>query len=181
MLKARFFALCLSILTPLSLSSISPSTLAQTPSGGVAGTTSGNNPTGGSQTTIAVPFVGTGNGFTVNSNVTVTPGANGAPPNVSVPAPVAALLNAAGSSVSIAFSTGTLSQQQIATLIASAPAIVTTLDGGVAGNIVLTTAGGPEQTFTSFAGAQSVLTSFTTSNPTGTFTLTVGNITVSVN
>ena len=181
MLKPHFLALLFSALTPFVINSFFPSALAQTPSGGTAGTSSGSNPTGGSQTVISVPFVGTGSGYSVNSSVTITPGTGGAPPTVSVPAPVSALLNAAGSSVSLVFSTGTLSQQQIATLVASAPSIVTNLEGKVPGTIVVTTNGGAEQLFTTFAAAQTALRGFTGSNPTGPFTLKAGNVTVSVN
>lgn len=140
MLKARFLALCLSALTPLVMTSLAPSVLA----GQNAGSTSGSNPTGASQTVISVPATisapGTVGGFQpVTANVVITPPSTpGGQPTITIPAPIATAVNTAGSNAVITFSTGSLSQQQIVALVSAvSPTVASNTNSTVAGGVTV--------------------------------------------
>ena len=188
MLKPRFLALCLSVLTPLVVTSLAPSVLAQ--SQGTAGTTSGSNPTGGSQTVISVPTTisapGTAGGFQpVSANVTIatTPGGQ---VTVTIPAVIATAVNTAGSNAVITFSTGSLSQVQIAALVSAlSPTVASNTSADVAGGIVIESQSGgtttSSQTVTTFAAAITALGAVMASAPPGgRVSIQVGNIKVVV-
>jgi hypothetical protein len=174
MLKLRFLSLFFATLTPLIFNSLSPSAIAQTPpSRGVAGTVSGNNPTGGSQTPISVPIQLGGitplaTGITISNGgvVTLSPG-------------LQASLNGLGRGIIATFSTGTISQVQIATLLAAAPSISRSLSGKVEGDVTVTI-DGVTTTFDTLGGAQALLSSVLSTNPNAPFTLTAGKVTVKV-
>jgi hypothetical protein len=173
MLKLRFLSIFFATLTPLIFNSLSPSAIAQTPSGGVAGTVSGNNPTGGSQTPISVPIQIGGatplaTGITISNSgaVTLSPG-------------LQTSLNGLGQGITATFSTGTISQVQIATLIAAAPSISNSLSGQVAGDVTVTI-NGVTTTFSTLGLAQTALSTALGATPNAPFTLTAGTVTVNV-
>ena len=173
MLKLRFLSLFFATLTPLIFNSLSPSAIAQTPSGGGAGTLSGNNPTGGSQTAVSVPIQIGGTtplatGITVSNSgvVTLSPG-------------LQTSLNGLGQGITATFSTGTISQVQIATLIAAAPSISNSLNGQVQGSVTVTI-NGQTTTFSTLGLAQTSLSNSLSATPNSPFTLTAGNVTVKV-
>ena len=188
MLKARFWALCLSALTPLVVTSLAPSVLAQ--SQGPAGFTSGNAPTAGSQTSISVPTTisapGTAGGFQpVSANVTITPATTpGGQVTVTVPAAIATAVNTAGSNAVITFSTGSLSQVQVAALVSAlSPTVASNINGEVPGTIIIESQSGgtttSSQIVTTFAAAIAVLGSgMASAPPGGGISIQVGGIRV---
>jgi hypothetical protein len=190
MLKSRFWALFLSALTPLVVTSLAPSVLAQ--SQGTAGTTSGSNPTGGSQTVISVPTTisapGTAGGFQpVSANVTIIPATTpGGQVTVTVPAPIATAVNTAGSNAVITFSTGSLSQVQVAALVSAlSPTVASNTSANVGGGIVIESQSGgtttSSQTVTTFAAAITTLGAVMASAPPGgRVSIQVGGIRVVV-
>jgi hypothetical protein len=191
MLKAHFSTFCVSLLTPLILTSMSPFALAQlSPSRGTAGSISGNAPTGGSQTPISVPTTisapGTFGGFQpVSANVTITPATTpGGQVTVTVPAVIATAVNAAGSNAVITFSTGSLSQIQIAALVSAlSPTVANNINGEVPGGIVIESQSGgtttSSQTVTTFAAAIAALgAGIAAAPPGGRISIQVGGIRV---
>lgn len=187
MLKARFLALCLSALTPLVVTSLAPSVLA----GQNAGSTSGSNPTGASQTVISVPATisapGTVGGFQpVTANVVITPPSTpGGQPTITVPAPIATAVNTAGSNAVITFSTGSLNQQQIVALVAAlAPTVVNNTNADVPAGIIVESQSSTGVTTSSsvantFGAASTALATQLAAPPAGgVVTLQVGNILV---
>lgn len=183
MIKVNLFAWTVSPLVLLSLIS-SPVTLAQ--SQGPAGFPSGNTPTAGSQTPISVPVtVFTPGGFqtAVVGVVTIVPGTNGAPPTITISPAIQAAVNAAGGAVIIDFRTGSLTQQQLATLASTTPTIVTSLEGEVQGTITVSIIQGNNttsaNTATTLAEASALLTESLAAAPGGSsIALGVGDITV---
>ena len=136
MIKVNLFAWTVSPLVLLSLIS-SPVTLAQ--SQGPAGFPSGNAPTAGSQTPISVPVTVTPPGGIqpFNDLITIVPGTNGGPLTIIIPPTITTAVNEAGTNIIIVFRTGSLTQQQIATLTSAIPTIVTSLEGEVQGTITV--------------------------------------------
>ena len=188
MIKVNLFAWTVSPLLLLSLMS-SPVTLAQnTPSKGPAGFPSGNAPTAGSQTAISVPVtVFTPGGFqtAVVGVVTIVPGTNGDPLTIIIPPEIAAAANAAGSNVVITFSTGSLTQQQLATLVSATPTIVASLGGDVPGTITISTTQDNNTTSTVTAAtlgeAASLMTTAVADAPAnGIVVLEIGDVTVRI-
>ncbi len=187
MLKARFLALCLSALTPLVVTSLAPSVLA----GQNAGSTSGNNPTGGSQTVFSIPITisapGTVGGFQpVSGNIIITASSTpGGPPTVTLPATIAAALNTAGSNAVITFSTGSLSQQQIVALVSALSlTVASNTNSTVAGGIIVEVQSSTGATTSSsvantFGAAITALATQLAALPAGgVVTLQVGNVRV---
>ncbi|MFM7573792.1 MAG: hypothetical protein ACKO4S_11770 [Snowella sp.] len=171
MLKTQFLVLCVSALTPFVIGSFSSSLLAQ--SQGPAGYTSGNTPTGSSQTPLSIPPVTSGGAST--RNVTVTIDANGSPSTVTIPPAVATEVNNAGISTINEFSSGSPSQQKVSNLVTGTPAIVNNINGNVPDPIVVTTPLGTS-TYPTFAAAKTAL-----DGVSGNYSMTVGGVTVTVN
>ena len=190
MLKAHFSTFCVSLLTPLILTSMSPFALAQfSPSRGPAGSISGNAPTGGSQTPISVPTTisapGAGGFQPVSANVTITPATTpGGQVTVTVPVAIATAVNAAGSNAVITFSTGSLSQVQVAALVSAlSPTVASNINGEVPGTIIIESQSGgtttSSQIVTTFAAAIAVLGSgMASAPPGGSISIQVGGIRV---
>jgi hypothetical protein len=187
MIKVNLFAWTVSPLLLLSLMS-SPVTLAQnTPSKGPAGFPSGNAPTAGSQTPISVPVtVSTPGGFQpVIDVVTIVPGTNGAPPTITIPPAIQTAVNTAGASAIITLSTGSLTQQQLATLVSATPTIVASLGGDVPGTITISTTQDDNTTSTVTAAtlgeAASLMTTAVANAPAnGIVVLEIGDVTVRI-
>lgn len=184
MIKVNLFAWAVSPLLLLSLIS-SPVALAQSPSKGTAGTGSGSNPTGGSQTAISVPVTAPGaGGFQpVTGVITIVPGTSGAPPTITVPAAIQTAVNTAGASAVITLSTGSLTQVQLSTLVSATPTIVVSLGGDVQGGITVSTTQGNNTTSTATATtlgeAGSLMTTAVANAPSnGIVVLEVNDITV---
>ena len=184
MIKVNLFAWTVSPLVLLSLIS-SPVTLAQ--SQGPAGFPSGNTPTAGSQTPISVPVtVSTPGGFqTVIDVVTIVPGTNGAPPTITIPPVIQTAVNTAGASAIITLSTGSLTQQQLATLVSATPTIVASLGGDVPGTITISTTQDDNTTSTVTAAtlgeAASLMTTAVANAPAnGIVVLEIGDVTVRI-
>jgi len=184
MIKVNLFAWTVSPLVLLSLIS-SPVTLAQ--SQGPAGFPSGNTPTAGSQTAISVPVTvtapGAGGFQPVTGVITIVPGANGAPPTITVPAAIQTAVNTTGASAVITLSTGSLTQVQLSTLVSATPTIVASLGGEVQGGITVSTTQGNNTTSTATAAtlgeAASLMTTAVANAPSnGIVVLEIGDITV---
>jgi len=185
MIKVNLFAWTVSPLVLLSLIS-SPVTLAQ--SQGPAGFPSGNTPTAGSQTPISVPVtVFTPGGFqpAVVGVVTIVPGTNGAPPTITIPPVIQTAVNTAGASAIITLSTGSLTQQQLATLVSATPTIVASLGGEVTGTITISTTQNNNTTSAVTAAtlgeAASLMTTAVANAPAnGIVVLEIGDVTVRI-
>jgi hypothetical protein len=185
MIKVNLFAWTVSPLVLLSLIS-SPVTLAQ--SQGPAGFPSGNTPTAGSQTPISVPVtVSTPGGFqtAVVGVVTIVPGTNGAPPTITIPPVIQTAVNTAGASAIITLSTGSLTQQQLATLVSATPTIVASLGGEVTGTITISTTQDNNTTSAVTAAtlgeAASLMTTAVANAPAnGIVVLEIGDVTVRI-
>ena len=184
MIKVNLFAWTVSPLVLLSLIS-SPVTLAQ--SQGPAGFPSGNTPTAGSQTPISVPVtVSTPGGFQpVIDVVTIVPGTNGAPPTITIPAAIQTAVNTAGASAIIILSAGSLTQQQLATLVSATPTIVASLGGEVPDTITVSTTQDNNTistaTATTLGEAGSLITTAVANTPAnGIVVLEIGDITVRI-
>jgi hypothetical protein len=187
MIKVSLFAWAVSPLLLLTLIS-SPVTLAQnTPSKGTAGSVSGSNPTGGSQTAISVPVTvtapGAGGFQPVTGVITIVPGTGGAAPTITVPAAVQTAVNTAGASAVITLSTGSLTQVQLSTLVSATPTIVVSLGGDVPGTVTVSTTQGNNTTSTATAAtlgeAASLMTTAVANAPSnGIVVLEVNDITV---
>jgi hypothetical protein len=186
MIKVNLFAWAVSPLLLLSLIS-SPVALAQSPSKGTAGTGSGSNPTAGSQTAISVPVTvtapGAGGFQPVTGVITIVPGTSGAPPTITVPAAIQTAVNTAGASAVITLSTGSLTQQQLATLVSATPTIVASLGGDVPGTITISTTQDDNTTSTVTAAtlgeAASLMTTAVADAPAnGIVVLEIGDVTV---
>jgi hypothetical protein len=185
MIKVNLFAWTVSPLVLLSLIS-SPVTLAQ--SQGPAGFPSGNTPTAGSQTPISVPVtVSTPGGFqtAVAGVVTIVPGTNGAPPTITIPPVIQTAVNTAGASAIITLSTGSLTQQQLATLVSATPTIVASLGGEVTGTITISTTQDNNTTSAVTAAtlgeAASLMTTAVANAPAnGIVVLEIGDVTVRI-
>ena len=185
MIKVNLFAWTVSPLVLLSLIS-SPVTLAQ--SQGPAGFPSGNTPTAGSQTPISVPvtvFTPGGVQTAVVGVVTIVPGTNGAPPTITIPPAIQTAVNTAGASAIITLSTGSLTQQQLATLVSATPTIVASLGGDVPGTITISTTQDDNTTSTVTAAtlgeAASLMTTAVANAPAnGIVVLEIGDVTVRI-
>jgi hypothetical protein len=91
---------------------------------------------------------------------------------VTVPAPIAAAVNTAGSNAVITFSTGSLSQVQVAALVSAlSPTVASNTSADVAGGIVIEGQSGgtttSSQTVTTFAAAITALGSIMAAAPPG--------------
>ena len=158
------------------------------PSPGTSATRSGSNPTGGSNTVFGVPVTitapGAGGFQPVSGSLTVTPGADGQPPTISISSPtILAAVNAAGTNAVIIFSTGTLTQQQIAILVSAVATEATTLQATVPVEIVVSTLTGSE-TLTTLGEAFTALSDDignVDNIPNGAFSLQVGTVEVVIN
>ena len=185
MIKVNLFAWTVSPLVLLSLIS-SPVTLAQ--SQGPAGFPSGNTPTAGSQTPISVPVTVSPPGgvqTAVVGVITIVPGTNGAPPTITIPPAIQTAVNTAGASAIIILSTGSLTQQQLATLVIATPTIVASLGGDVQGGITVSTTQDNNTTSTATATtlgeAGSLITTAVANAPAnGIVVLEIGDITVRI-
>jgi len=185
MIKVSLFAWAVSPLLLLTLIS-SPVTLAQnTPSKGTAGSVSGSNPTGGSQTAISVPVTvtapGAGGFQPVTGVITIVPGTGGAAPTITVPAAVQTAVNTAGASAVITLSTGSLTQVQLSTLVSATPTIVVSLGGDVPGTVSTTQGNNTTSTATAatLGEAASLMTTAVANAPSnGIVVLEVNDITV---
>lgn len=190
MIKVKLFAWAVSPLLLLSLIS-SPIALAQNnpPSKGPAAFPSGNAPTAGSQTAISVPVTVTAPGLggfqPVSGVITIVPGTNGAPPTITIPAAIQTALNTAGTNAVVTFSTGSLTQTQVATLVSATPTIVASLGGDVPGTITVSTTQGNNTTSTATAAtlgdAATLMTTAVANAPSnGIVVLEVNDITVRI-
>lgn len=185
MIKVNLFAWTVSPLVLLSLIS-SPVTLAQ--SQGPAGFPSGNAPTAGSQTPISVPVTVSPPGgvqTAVVGVITIVPGTNGAPPTITIPAAIQTAVNTAGASAIIILSAGSLTQQQLATLVSATPTIVASLGGDVQGGITVSTTQDNNTistaTATTLGEAGSLITTAAANAPAnGIVVLEIGDITVRI-
>ena len=190
MFKRTSWAWAMSPLLALALSSTQVS-LAQSPSKGPAGSTSGNVPTAASNTTFSVPVTvsapGAGGSTPVSGNLAVTTGAAGQPPTISAPPAITNAVAAAGTSAVITLSTGNLTQQQIATLVSAVATVTTSLQGSVPGEIIVSTLQGNntigQQTFTTLSQAFTALSAGlgnVANIPNGAFSLQVGEVRVNL-
>lgn len=190
MIKVKLFAWAVSPLLLLSLIS-PPFALAQnnSPSKGTAGTISGSNPTAGSQTAISVPFTvtapGAGGLQPVTGVITIVPGTSGAAPTITVPAAIQTAVNTAGASAVVTLSAGSLTQQQLATLVSATPTIVASLGGDVQGGITVSTTQDNNTistaTATTLGEAGSLITTAVANTPAnGIVVLEIGDITVRI-
>ncbi len=184
MIKVNLFAWTVSPLVLLSLIS-SPVTLAQ--SKGPAGFLSGNAPTAGSQTPISVPVTVTPPGGIqpFNDLITIVPGTNGGPLTIIIPPTITTAVNEAGTNIIIVFSTGSLTQQQLATLVSATPTIVASLGGDVPGTITISTTQDNNTTSTVTAAtlgeAASLMTTAVADAPAnGIVVLEIGDVTVRI-
>ncbi len=189
MLKLRFLALLFSGLTPFVINSFSVSVLAQgAPSRGPAGFTSGSAPTGGSQTVISVPTTitapGGGGVQPVSGNISVTTTAGGQPV-VTIPPAISTAVSTAGSNAVITFSTGSLSQQQIATLVSAvAPTVVNNTNAEVPGGVTIETQSSTGGTISSStattmgAAITALATQLASPSSGGRVSIQVGNVRV---
>ncbi|MEB3189113.1 MAG: hypothetical protein VKL42_02055 [Snowella sp.] len=190
MIKVKLFAWAVSPLLLLSLIS-PPVALAQnnSPSKGTSGTLSGSNPTAGSQTAISVPVTvtapGAGGFQPVTAVITIVPGTGGAPPTVTVPTTIQTAVNTAGTNAVVTFSTGSLTQTQVATLVSATPTIVASLGGDVPGTITVSTTQGNNTTSsaqaTTLGDAATLMTTAVANAPSnGIVVLEVNDITVRI-
>lgn len=142
------------VLSPLLIASLfcPQMALAQSPSKGAAGNTSGNAPTAASDTNFAVPVTGSTLGApsfqSTSTNVSTTTSPSGELTVVAPPA-VTQSVTTASNTVLVTFSTGTSSQQQTATLITSPPTVVNITSAEVPGQVVVESSQGGQQTSTS--------------------------------
>jgi hypothetical protein len=117
--------------------------------------------------------------------VTIVPGTNGAPPTITIPPVIQTAVNTAGASAIITLSTGSLTQQQLATLVSATPTIVASLGGEVTGTITISTTQDNNTTSAVTAAtlgeAASLMTTAVANAPAnGIVVLEIGDVTVRI-
>jgi hypothetical protein len=117
--------------------------------------------------------------------VTIVPGTNGAPPTITIPPVIQTAVNTAGASAIITLSTGSLTQQQLATLVSATPTIVASLGGEVTGTITINTTQNNNTTSAVTAAtlgeAASLMTTAVANAPAnGIVVLEIGDVTVRI-
>ncbi|MBG1262385.1 hypothetical protein [Nostoc commune] len=179
-IKSFILAFCLS---PLLVSVWQLPNQAQlspnSPSKGTAGSVSGNNAGAASISVFSLPVTVQTGGSTTSGNITVTTDAGGTS-TITVSPAVQTAVNAAGQSAVVTLQTGGLTQQQLASLVASGTALmVNSTQAPVAGGISLQTGAGPGQSSPTLAAAiVSVSTSISALPANGSISLQIGGNTI---
>ncbi|RCJ35183.1 hypothetical protein A6769_19030 [Nostoc punctiforme NIES-2108] len=182
MRKIKSFILAFS-LSPLLLSAWQLPSQAQlsqdSPSKGTAGSVSGNNGGASSTSVFSTPVTVQTDGATTSGNITVTTSANGTFVITVSPA-IQTAVNTAGQNAVVALQAGGLTQQEVASLIASlAPTIVNSTQAQVPGGILLQTGTGLGQSFSTLAAAiTSLSTSISALPANGSISLQIGGNTI---
>ncbi|UXE61980.1 MAG: hypothetical protein KA717_03475 [Woronichinia naegeliana WA131] len=120
-----------------------------------------------------------------NDLITIVPGTNGGPLTIIIPPTITTAVNEAGTNIIIVFSTGSLTQQQLATLVSATPTIVASLGGDVPGTITISTTQDNNTTSTVTAAtlgeAASLMTTAVADAPAnGIVVLEIGDVTVRI-
>jgi hypothetical protein len=174
-IKSFFFALSL---TPLLLTAWQLPNQAQTgnsPSLGTAGGASGGGTTGSSGTVLSVPTTVTGAGLgsaTGNLEINFTPEGT---PILTVPPVLQTAVSSTARSVSVTFSTGSLSQQQVAQVVSALPAIATSLGASISTPV---TVGG--QSFTNLGSALTAVQNQVSGPGNGLVTVRIGTTSIRI-
>ncbi|MBN3875798.1 MULTISPECIES: hypothetical protein [unclassified Nostoc] len=182
MRKIKSFILAFS-LSPLLLSAWQLPSQAQlsqdSPSKGTAGSVSGNNGGAASISVFSTPVTVQTGGATTSGNITATTNASGTLVITVSPA-IQTAVNTAGQNAVVALQTGGLTQQEVASLIASvAPTIVNSTQAQVPGGILLQTGTGLGQSFSTLGAAiASLSTSISALPANGSISLQIGGTTI---